>query len=117
MDKVTVNVGELQTKLEENRTKHEKDYKAAMLGFRKKWKVMLSEELNNIENGRETKGHLNLVVPPQHLEDYDQAIEMCAWSTEPIMLLTREQFRNYIMDKWSWSDNFTMLASGYKACA
>ena len=47
---------------------------------------------------------LNLPRPVDKSEEYDRAIEMLEMSVDIRVTITSQEFRNYVQDKWDWTD-------------
>lgn len=53
--------------------------------------------------------------PTSHAKDYEVSISMLEWSTEDIVVLDDDEFRNYVLDQWTWKDRFTASVANYKS--
>jgi len=67
----------------------------------KKVKSMLKAAANN-----KFETYVNLTQPCNSKNSYDQAIKMTQLSSREEILLDNKEFRNYVMDKWGWTDTF-----------
>jgi hypothetical protein len=54
-----------------------------------------------------------LHVPVSYEEVYKEILEMMMHTTDESILLTQDEFRKYVMDKWSWTNNFSASNSRY----
>ena len=103
-------------KLKTNRKRHAEAYAEAVEGHReavkKKYKEAIEkyqEELAKLVDGGEVKYFMVEAAPgvsPQHLDEYDTAIEMLEMTSEDTLTLTQTQFHCYVRDKWTWTNNF-----------
>lgn len=46
---------------------------------------------------------VNLIAPEDHTVDYDRSIQMLEMSVESQIVISEEEFRNYVQDLWEWS--------------
>lgn len=53
--------------------------------------------------------------PRSYLADYDRAIAMLQWSEDEHIEFTQQEFDQYILDNWSWKQDFMLTNSKYGA--
>ena len=100
-------------KLKSNRIKHHADYENAIKGFKEAVVVGLELALTDAKAGKEYRLVLNEYKPTSYLTQYDRAIAMFEMSIQEEVVLTMQDFTQYVLDIWSWSDNFTAATSKY----
>ena len=113
---VNVPIAELIKKLKENREKHYENFETALVVYRKKVIEVLDEALEAARTGKEYKTYFNLVKPENMLDEYDEVIgmlEMSLGTTSSTIELTQDQYRNYVLDNWSWSKLFAVNTLSY----
>lgn len=117
MEQVKVNKNDLLEKLRKNRAEHREIFEEASQAFRKKVIQVLDERLADAREGKRIVLRMDLVQPMDQTEEYDQAITMCEMSVDNEIILSYDNFRNYILDKWSWRDQFIASNARYSAKA
>jgi len=114
---VNVPIAELIKKLKENREKHYENFETALVVYRKKVIEVLDVALEAARTGKEYKTYFYLVRPENMLDEYDEVIGMLEMSlgTPSITTieLTQDQYRNYVLDNWSWSKLFAVNTLSY----
>jgi len=117
MKQVNVKVADLLIRLEENRMNHRAIFKSALAGYRKEVIKQLDVALKDATEGRKIQTAFYLSKPVDQTKDYDQAILMLKMHTEDEITVTSTEFSNYVMDDWSWKDDFILTNSAYTAIA
>ncbi|MHA2279795.1 MAG: hypothetical protein ACXAC5_02735 [Promethearchaeota archaeon] len=113
METVKVKKDELLKILKENRAAHREIFEEASEAFRKEVIKVLDERLADAKAGKRIILRIDLVQPMDQTEEYDQAIRMCEMSVDDEIELSYENFRNYVLDKWHWRDQFIASNAGY----
>lgn len=96
-----------------NRATHRALYEKAMEGYKIQVIDVLTERLEQIKNNDPRQVTLNLPLPEDHTEDYDEIIGMLRSNKADEIILGQHAYRTYILDKWGWSDNWTASNTGY----
>lgn len=109
---VTVNKVELIDTMKKNRETHLKEWQDATAGFKEKLVERLTEMLDRAK-GNIFETNTDLDVPNHHLKDFDRVIKMLEMSTAPEIKISESQFRQYVMDEWSWKHDFEMHKALY----
>ena len=55
----------------------------------------------------------DLIAPENHVQDYIKILTMLEMSVDDVVSLTEVQFNQYVMDNWSWTNNFKHLNTTY----
>ena len=113
MKKVKVLVKDLLIILKENREKHKNAMDEVMALYRKKVIEELDKALQAAKEGRDIITNLNLVRPINMTQHYDRAIGMLSMSVDAEVEITQEEYANYVLDKWHWSDTICTNAMSY----
>mgnify|MGYP001557586933 CR=1 FL=1 len=116
LDKVRVTTKDVLDHLHENRENHVNEYKDALVGYRKDLIKALKKELKKVEAGKDYQA-VYMQAPENHEDDYDRSIQMLQMSQDAELELTEDEFRQYIMDEWSWSGRTAMSNAVYAASA
>ena len=115
MKEVTVNREELLKILRKNRADHRKIFEDALEGFRKDALAQLEQRIADLRNGFRRTVVVHIASPADHTKDYDRAIRMVDMSVTETLVLSEQDFQNYIMDDWSWQRQFVQSASVYNS--
>lgn len=124
MDEVRIQKDKLLQTIEKNREVHEKEYNETVeaykilvkeklkekieqqkIAFKKSIKE-LEENMLQFENDVNVKPLVSVQKPVNYLENYDTAIGMLNYSIDDIVCLHRKEFQSYVMDNWSWKEEF-----------
>ncbi len=96
-----------------NRSQHRALYERAMEGYKIQVIELLTERLDQIKNNDPKQVVLNLPLPEDHTEDYDEIIGMLEANLAEEILLDQHTYRTYILDKWGWSAGWATSNTGY----
>lgn len=113
MKTITVPKATLLEKLRENRGQHRQTFEEAWQGYRKHAERDLAERLDAVRDGKPFNLKFGLVVPQDHTDDYDTAINMLEWHVGDEMEVSQEEFRQYVEDDWGWKDQFLHSTASY----
>lgn len=120
METVNVKKDRLLGALHANRETHQKDFEIAWDAFREKAIANFDQRLKALKQakrGEKLELYVNLVVPEDHTEDYDRAIEMLDWETGDEVELQQSEFQQLVQDNWGWKQNFTASNIMYTGAA
>ncbi len=115
MNQVIVNRDTLLNKITANRETHLKDYQAAKSAYRSKVTETLKKRLDTIVGGGKIDLYFNLPHPVNYTSSYDEAIEMLKMSVETEIKLSAQEFKQFVLDQWTWADNFARSTKIYNA--
>lgn len=113
MDNLTFTKDALLKTIKENRAKHKDLYDQAIIGYRNKSIKELSEQLELAKAGKKFSTFFGLNKPKHSLKEYDQAIAMLEMSADTEVVLSRQEFNQYVLDNWSWKGNFIASTAAY----
>ena len=111
MHAVTVNKDQLLGVLRENRDKHRSIFIEAQQGYREAVIHELDSMLADAKAGKKIQRAITLREPVDQTADYDRVIRMMEMSVDTEIDLEEHEFNMYVLDEWSWKQNFT--ASNY----
>ncbi len=114
MKEVTVDKENVLSRLRENRTQHEQDYRDALQG----WKETVLEHLERLRAQLEEQPEKVVPLiphprPESHLEEYDRMIEMLELHLPTSITITQDEFRAYYQDDWDWKSRFDTANVNY----
>jgi hypothetical protein len=115
MDSVKIDVKQLLSHLITNRAKHVVDFEEAMVGYRKALIDALNAKLKAAKKEEDVEHAIRVVRPVSYLEHYDEAISMLEWTTQSEVELDRLEFKQYVLDEWSWKRSFAEISASYKS--
>lgn len=106
--------------MKDNREKHVKEYEQAMIDYKDQCVKALEDRLEIIKKEgkilKEKTDYLRFkfTYPTCYKESYDEVIGMLELSTDDKLSLSDSQYRNWVMDKWSWKRDFNESISMYR---
>jgi len=103
---INVRVSELIIKVEENKKRHVQLYNEAIIGYRKNIIEAFSKKLNDAKDGKDVDHHISLSRPVSREKEYDCLLGMLNMTLDKTMVLTTQQFMQYVNDQWSWKGSF-----------
>jgi hypothetical protein len=115
MQFVNVDRNQLLKKLEENRTKHIEEYTEAKAGYLEAVIKRMKENLRKAVKTGVVEHTIMLTIPTSHESDYDTAIAMMEYSVDDQIKLMHNEFESYVLDKWTWSAQFSGATSMYSS--
>lgn len=113
MKEVTVDTNALREMIAQNRDRHRTHFEAAITGWERSVIQQLTRAVEAARAGTNYQTFFNLPKPEDHTDDYDDVIGMLTMHTEPTVVLTTREYRQYVTDDWDWKDNFVRTASSY----
>lgn len=116
MKEVKVKRVELLLKVRTNRDAHVAELKLAKIGWRDQVEAAMVKNLRNLRAGRDFERYVALDMPQDHTADYDRVVSMLDMSADEDIVLTAQEFDQYVMDNWAWA-NHKLLNSGYAMSA
>ena len=117
MKDVKINKTKLLEALKANRETHRTIFLEAQEGFRTEAIKHLDQMLEDARNGKEIRQNIGLVEPRDQTADYDRAIRMLEMSEDDVIELSELDFECYVLDNWSWKNQFLISNSSYSATA
>lgn len=115
--KINADTKTVLSALVKNRAKHQKIVAEARVGYAKKAREALLDQLKKLESGKTSVVTFHLASPQDHTKVYDTAIEMMKMHTEKKVVLDASQVRTLMMDEWDWKAHFLLANSAYSGTA
>lgn len=104
MKNIQVSKTELINKLSANLKNHYDFFVQAQEGYRKMVIAELDSMLKDARENKKIRTVIKFDAPKNHSEDYGRVIGMLRMSIDETVELSEEEFKNYVLDKWDWSD-------------
>jgi hypothetical protein len=117
MDEIVVTKSKLIAIMKDNREKHHEIVLEAQAGFRAKVIERLDEMLKIAAAGKKIDINVGLQLPQDYTHEYDTVIGMLELDINPEVKLDYTQYKNWVMDEWQWSRQFTTSNASYSATA
>lgn len=108
---------ELLAVLNKNLSEHREVFMEALDNYRKKLIAELESMIEKARSGARISHHISLVQPVDQTKEYQRAIRMVEMTTDEIVSLTEQEFANFVMDDWAWSNNFFATNASYSSKA
>lgn len=113
MDKIKVNKSELLAIMEKNRESHRAVFLEAIEGYRIKAIELLEKAVEDAKNNKVINTVIQLSRPKDYTHEYDILIGMLKMSSDEFVEIDDVQYRNYVMDEWSWTKDWVSSNSTY----
>lgn len=110
---ITVNKKDLLDALITNRDEHVLTFQKAIEKYRFKAIEFFTEQLDIISSGGEVERYMRLPLPEEHTDDFDRAIQMVEWHQGTEMILTDQQFEQFVRNRWGWHQTFITNTASY----
>ena len=117
LSEITVNKLDLLATLRKNKEKHIEIVKEAQIGYIKKAKDVFEEKLKKIVENGIVDLNLNLTAPVNYSKEYDTAISMLEWERSAEVRLNQQNFKQFVLDDWSWKNTFLVSNASYSSVA
>ena len=107
--------------LKANRAKHIEEYADAMIEYKELFLKELKTNLKNAKAGKDLEKcrYVSLTAPRNYSEEYDEAIAKFEFSVDDNIILSDEEFNNFVRNKWNWtatvSASNSVYASSYRS--
>jgi hypothetical protein len=100
--------------LKTNRAEHVEIYKEALAGY----VIKVTEGMQTIADTWATKREIDMapvsIQKPQSFESsYTDAIDMLEMTEESQLTLSQSEFKQYVQDRWQWTNNYVYSNSAY----
>lgn len=110
---VRVNKGKLLDTVRENRDAHRSLFLSAQERYRTIAIRELDDRLRRTREGEPINLSFRLPAPEDYTEQYDIAIAMVEWEVGEEIELTRMEFEQFVLNKWSWNRSFAASTDAY----
>jgi hypothetical protein len=117
MENIKVNKAELISTLQKNRAQHRKIFEEACAGYEKEVIRELQAQLKRAKEGIRRSIYISIAAPTDQTKEYDRAIAMLNMSVDNEVMLSERDFQCYVLDDWSWKQDFLKSSSLYSQTA
>lgn len=117
MQEVTVKKDALLEVLKKNRAEHRAIFDEAIEGYLAKVITRLEEMVDLAKRNKKIDTSIGLVQPEDHTDEYDLAIGMLEMSISDDIVLSAQEFNQYVRNQWGWQGRFLATNSIYSATA
>lgn len=111
--KVTIRKVELLEAIRKNREKHAAEYTEAYAGYEVEFVKEAVKLLALAKEGKFEKTTITCSPPQNHTKDYDRVIRMMEMCTADEIIVTEQQFSQYVLDEWQWMSAFNASKMRY----
>jgi hypothetical protein len=101
-------------KVAANRSTHRTVFEKALGGYKRRLVRELERRLADVEAGRRIEHYIRLPEPEDHTQDYDRILAMADMSIDEVLTLDADDFSRFVMDQWSWKQDFTETTAFYE---
>lgn len=114
----TVNRLKLLERLKENRKKHSAIVEEAQAGYLVFAIKKANEALAALKEKKMVSlQSFTLQLPEDYTSAYDTVIQMLEWSTDEVITLGADEFRQLVEDRWDWREGFYARNAFYSQTA
>lgn len=113
MEKVRVQKAQLLEILKANRTQHREVFLKAVEGYRAEAIALLEAHIDRLAVGKLVQVHVNMASPTDQTADYDRVIGMLEMGEDAVVLLSEQDYSQYVLDKWQWKQAWAISNKKY----
>ena len=113
MKDITVKKGDLLLKLKANRVSHKENYDKALMVDKEALTLYLEKMYKRAKAGKKVSHAIQLSIPTNNLRDYDLIIGMLEMTIDDDIVLTPQEYSQYVNDDWNWRSSFTNNTLSY----
>lgn len=115
MKDVRVRTVDLREAIQKNREIHRSTFLKAQEGFRKRVVEELDRRLADARAGIKYDIYIGLPQPEDKTKEYDCVIRMLTMTVEQEILISHQEFSQYVLDDWAWKAGWSTTNSTYGA--
>lgn len=114
LQEVKVEKDELLKIVSENQKKSADEYEQAMEGFHRRQLEEAEALLTRVQTGQGYKP-VQLPEPRDNHANYERVVKMLEMEQDDVLIITSQEFSQYVMDEWSWAveSRTTNFGMGY----
>lgn len=112
---IKVNKQQLIDTIKKNKQIHIKEYKQAVVAFKKEALKQLTKLEKAVKAGKTEGIRLDLTVPQDRSTDYDKLILMFNWDLEKEVVLSQGEFNQYVHDEFDFALQARMSNTYYSS--
>ena len=88
-----------------------------MAGYKIQATKLLKEHLLRVQAGKNVRAHIVLTQAVNQTRSYDRIIGMLEMALAEEVELSEEDYQQYVMDDWSWKEEFLTSNARYSSTA
>jgi hypothetical protein len=100
-----------------NKDKHVKEYNEAVIGYRESVAKELQTKLDICKSGGNFSMGSSLDKPQCFENEYNVVLRKLELSLDVTIELNDTQFKNFVLDEWSWTSSFKSTSAIYNNMA
>ena len=100
--------------MQKNLQQHIADYTEAVQGYQNAALEALRNKIGDLKANPLTSLNFHLDIPRSYEKSYKQVIRMMEMETREEVDLTIDQFGCFVMDDWTWKQEFSASSTRYK---
>lgn len=112
-----VKKGLLIESLRKNKDTHRATFEKALDDYKVAVVAELEERLEDARKGKRLNQTFFLQQPEDHTRDYERVIKQLEMDVDDEVDLSEQEFAAYVMDQWSWTQQFTQTSQMYNTMA
>jgi hypothetical protein len=115
MRQIKVDKAKLLEIVRKNREEHGGTFEEAQKTYREVVIKALDEQLKAAREGQpfQLRVLVSLEAPQNHTADYDRAIQMLEMSVDDQIIVSEQEFQQYVQDIWGWSRDWAISNMNY----
>ena len=100
--------------LKKNRDGHRAQYEEAHAGYRKALIETVGKMYDDAKKGLDVQHVIHLDIPEDHTKEYDRLVGMLEMGIDDKILITAQEYSQFVMDDWGWKERFISTSNAYK---
>jgi hypothetical protein len=115
MRQIKVDKAKLLEIVRKNREEHGGTFEEAQKTYREVAIKALDEQLKAAREGQpfQLRVLVSLEAPQNHTADYDRSIQMLEMSVDDQIIVSEQEFQQYVQDIWGWSRDWAISNMNY----
>jgi hypothetical protein len=115
MRQIKVNKATLLEIIKKNGAEHRETFLEAQKTYREVAIKALDEQLSAAREGKpfELVTLMRLEAPQDHTADYERSIQMLEMSVDIEIIVSEQEFQQYVQDVWGWSRDWASNSMNY----
>lgn len=115
MRQIKVDKAKLLKIIKKNRAEHGGAFEEAQKTYREVAIKAMDEQMRLAREGGpfQLRVLVSLEAPQNHTADYDRSIQMLEMSVEQEIVVSEQEFQQYVQDIWGWSRDWATNTSNY----
>lgn len=99
--------------IKKNCKKHGEVFEKALGKYREKGIEVFEKQIDRLKKGKMVDTYVHLIRPENHTKDYNKIIGMLEMDVRTNITLTEEEYQNYVLDEWPWTEQWKTSTMSY----